>query len=413
MIRGEKVPELPDKVITSIERIKRIFGILRLDGREIELHLPHYIEIVKVSNTTHDTFTVKLSNPLINFVDMNVEYVFINFIFSGVALFGKCRFIDQSRSFVTLWFPEVLTGRTKRRYPRIRLGASVSAELTYKESADRKLERIGIKDLPVKYSQLYWEAQRENADVKKVFLMALKELRNIAPASEIVIYSKDSVKTRDARIMRKSGKVLYIDDCRTAQSYSRLITSEKITNYSEYLSDMKIAGASQEELTQELQDIIHEDLSKGCTSKVLVPIFSNNDVIGHLIVCQMTASKKITSENIKDLIALSTLLSTAIEKGRFTANLEDIIPSSLVDISEGGLLLRIQNHGNRLNIPEGTEIEVKFTAGNKEMTLKGTICRKDPESQSYAIQFSDLSMEVKKALKKFIADNIEKSGESQ
>jgi hypothetical protein len=127
----------------------------------------------------------------------------------------------------------------------------------------------------------------------------------------------------------------------------------------------------------------------------------------------MTASKKITSENIKDLIALSTLLSTAIEKGRFSTKLEDIIPSSLVDISEGGLLLRIQNHGNRLNIPEGTEIEVKFTVGNKEMTLKGTICRRDPESQSYAIQFSDLSMEVKKALKKFIADNIEKSGESQ
>ena len=236
------MPAPPEKEITSSDRIKRIFGILRLDGREIELHFPQYIEIVKIASTTYDSFTVKLSNPLIDITDEDVESVFINFIFSGVELFGKCKFLGQERSFITLGFPHVLSSRTRRRYPRVRIEERISADLRYKEFPQQRLEKIAIKDIPVKYSQLYWEAQRENADIKKVFLMALKELRGLSPLSEIVIYSKNTMKSRDARVMRKTGKVLYIDDCKSSQSYYRLITSEKITNYSDYLNDLKMTG---------------------------------------------------------------------------------------------------------------------------------------------------------------------------
>ena len=145
---------------------------------------------------------------------------------------------------------------------------------------------------------------------------------------------------------------------------------------------------------------------------MLVPIFSKSDVIGHLFLCQNDPAKKITTENITDLFALSTLLSLAIENSRFTTDLEDIVPSSLVDISEGGLLLKIQDHGNKLNLLEGTEIEVTFSSEGEEISLKGTIRRKDPQSQSYAIEFTELRPEIKRTLKKFIEDNIEKSSEN-
>jgi len=190
------VPSSQNKEITSSDRIRRIFGILRLDGREIELHLPQYIEIVKIANSTHDSFTVRLSNPLIDLAEEEVDAVFINFIFSGVELFGKCRFMGQERSFVTLGFPEMLSSRTRRRFPRVRLDERIFAELKYKEFPQQRLEKIAIKDIPVKYSQLYWEAQRDNADIKKVFLMAVKELRSLSPLSEIIIYSKSTMKSR-------------------------------------------------------------------------------------------------------------------------------------------------------------------------------------------------------------------------
>ena len=89
------MPSSQNKEITSSERIKRIFGILRLDGREVEVHLPQYIEVAKISNTTHGTFTLKLSNPLLTIQADNIDDVYVNFIFSGVELFGKCRFLEQ------------------------------------------------------------------------------------------------------------------------------------------------------------------------------------------------------------------------------------------------------------------------------------------------------------------------------
>ena len=42
------MPSSQNKEITSSDRIKRIFGILRLDGREVEVHLPQYIEVAKI-----------------------------------------------------------------------------------------------------------------------------------------------------------------------------------------------------------------------------------------------------------------------------------------------------------------------------------------------------------------------------
>jgi hypothetical protein len=402
-----------EKEITSRDRIRRIIGILRLDGRDIEVHLHDNIEVVKVTETTHDSFTVKLPNPPASFAEEEAEFVFINFLFSGVELFGKCRFLAQNRTFVTLGYPSVMSSRTRRRFPRIRLDETIPAEIRYREFPQKRFEKIVIKDLPVKFSQLYWEAQRENADIKKVFIMALKELRAIAPVSEIVLYSKETMKGRDARVMRKTGKVLYIDDCRNPQSYHRTIASEKITNYTNYLADLKATGATQEEIAQELKEVIREDRARGCSSKVLVPIFSKSEVIGHIFLCQNDPSGRITSEKVTDLYALSTLLSHAIENSRFSADLEDILPSSLVDISEGGILLKMQDAENKINIPEGREIEVTFRSGEQEMSLKGNIRRKDPQSQSYAIEFTGLRPDIKKSLKKFIEDTIEKTPENQ
>ena len=402
-----------EKEIQSAERIRRIIGILRLDGREVELHLPHYIEVAKVVNTTHGTFTLKLSNPFINIPEENLESVFVNFIFSGVELFGECMFVEQTRAFITLNYPESLKSRSKRRYPRIKLKRKLNAELVYREKPEKGMERLSSRDLPVKYSQLYWEAQRENVDIKKVFLMALREIRTISPSSEIIIYSQETMRTRDATILRKSGKLLFIEDCSKGQSYTQFIPSERIVSYSYYLNDMKLGGATQDELKQELQEIIREDREKGITSKVLVPIFSRDGVIGHIFLYQKDPSLQITQENISDLVALSTLLSLATGKARFRVNIEDIVGSSLLDISEGGLLLKIQNNENRINIPEGAAIEVKFKVEDRELLLKGKVCRKDTETESYAVKFADVDSEEKKILKEFIDAHIEKFKDAQ
>jgi len=404
-----------EKEITSAERIRRIIGILRLDGREVELHLPNYIEVAKVVNTTHGAFTLRLSNPFINILDENLEAVYVNFIFSGIELFGECRFVEQTRAFITLNFPEALKSRTKRRYPRIKLKKMLNAELMYREIPEKGMERLSLKDMPVKYSQLYWEAQRENVDIRKVFLMTLKEIRGISPYSEIVIYSQESMRSRDALIIRKSGKLLFIEDCNKGQSYTQFIPSDsdRIVSYSYYLNDMKLGGATQDELKQELQDIIREDREKGITSKVIVPIFSRDGVVGHIFLYQKDESVKITQENISDIIALSTLLSLAIGKAHFGAKIEDIVGSNLVDISEGGLLLKIQNDENRINIPDGADIEVKFKVGGKELLLKGSVCRKETDTESYAVKFADVDSEEKKILKQFIDANIEKLNNTQ
>lgn len=404
---------LQEKEIRSGDRIRRIIGILRLDGREVELHLPYYIEIAKISNASQDTFTLRVHNPLVHAEGEKIDSVFINFVFSGVELFGSCRFVEQARTFLTLEYPESLKSRTKRRFQRIRVGEKVVAELKYRESPESKMDRISVKELPVKYSQLYWEAQRENADIKKIFLIGMREIRSICPNSEIVLYNKNNLGSREARILRKTGKVLYVDDCSSTHSYTRLIPSDRIISYSSFLNEYRVKGVSREQLIAQLQEIIKEDQAKGYSSKVYIPLFSQDRVVGHLKAFEKEGTAWITQEKLGDLLVLSKLLGLGIMKARYVPDIDEFHDSKLLNISEGGVLLRIVDGKNGVSIPEGANIEVKFVLGGKEFLMKGTICRKDTEGRLYAIRFQDLSPDEKKIIKGLVEEAVEKyrSGE--
>lgn len=397
------------KEITSADRIRRIMGILRLDGRELEVHFPHYIEIGTISDSTQELFRIRIKNSLIDLSTEKFESVLVSFVFSGVELIGKCQVINQSESSVTLDYPDALMSRTKRRFPRIRLTPSVSARLKLKQYPEKKGGTLSTKNLPVKYSKVFWEVQREKVDIKKVFILVGGEIKKVSPHAEIVLYNENNIHTLDARILRKSGQVLYVDDCRMIQSYTRFIPSDKIINYSYYINEERVRGTSKQKLVEELRMIVRENLAENYTSKVLVPIFSGGEVIGHIKGVHKESGKKISYENVADFMSLSALLTAAIERVGFVPDLGEILQSSLVDISEGGLLLRVSGEG--ADIVEGADLEVKFVINGQDVKLKGTVARKEETDQSYAIQFTEINPPTRHLIRKFIDQSIENPAE--
>jgi hypothetical protein len=245
-----------EKEISSLDRIKRVIDILRLDGREVELHFPHYIEVAKITDTAAETFKARLTSPGINLNDQELEFIHITFIFSGAELIGRCPVIEKQAPYITLEYPSTLQSRIKRRYPRIMPQKPITAKLKYKHIPQRSPGKVSPKDLPVKYSKLYWEAQRESVDIKKLFLLVGKEIKEMSQYSGITLYNDSNINTRDARIMRESGKVLFINDTAKQESYTRFIPSDKIINYSFYLDERKLSGAPPDEIKKELQEII-------------------------------------------------------------------------------------------------------------------------------------------------------------
>ncbi len=395
------------KKITNPDRIKRIIGILRLDGREIELHFPDYIEIGKIIETTKDSFMVKISSNFVNLEDENLEFVNISFVFSGVELFGKCSFIKQERAFLTLEYPETLESRVKRRYPRLKVDGRIKAKLKLLQTPVSSFKEISSKDLPVKYSKLYWEVQRENVDIKRIFLMVGGEVKKISRFAEIVIYNDKNRNERDVQILRKSGKTLFVENCRQAKSYTRLIPSDKIISYSYYFNEKRLAGVDQNELVNELKEIIKNDISKGYTSKVLVPFFSGGQVIGHIKAYTKEVERHLSYEDVSDLVVLANLLTMAVDKVGFVPDIKDGLESSLIDISEGGILLKVLDSDKDIKISEGSHLEIKLYLNNKELSVTGDILRKDENKKSYAIKFEDLNPQVKREIKRFIDESIE------
>lgn len=405
--------DVRSKEIRTPERIRRIIGILRLDGREIEVHIPHYIEVAKIVDTTVELFVVKIPDSFIDYQTEALDSVYINFVFSGVELFGKCKIALQSRNTLTLEYPEVLESRSKRRYPRIRLASHIPASLVYKQYPEKKVREISSKDIPVKYSKLYWEVQRESVDIKKIFVLLGAEVKKISPYAEITLFNKDNLGLRDHQILRKSGKVLYVDDCRKIQSYTRIIPSDKIVSYSYYVSDRRLDGVAKDDIIEELKDIAREKLKLRYSSMVLVPIFSKEEVIGAIKAVRKEAGARITADDISDLMSLAALLKMGIEKAKFVPDITGVVPTSLVDISEGGMFITLDAEREGLRIEEGANIEVKFTLDNRDVMLKGTVVRQAKNEKSYAVEFYDSEPRDRQAVKRFVQKSIEKLKDSK
>lgn len=393
--------------ITSAERIRRIIGILRLDGRELELHFPRYIEVGRITDATGDIFRVRLSSPL---PDQSVEEgsVPITFVFSGVELFGRCRIINRDASSITLDYPDALISRSKRRFPRIRVDRTVSARVKVKQYPERKAAALSSRELPVQYSKLYWEVQRESVDIRRVFLLVGAEIKKISPHARIVLYNKDNLATRDARILRRSGKVLYVEDCRKVPSYTRFVPSDKIISYSYHLNEERGRGTGRQELIEELKFIIRENLERGYTSKALVPLFSGDEVIGHILGVHKEPDRKITYDDAAALMSLSALLTMGIERAGFVPDLGDLVPGSVVDISEGGVLLELGMDRDPASLEEGADIEARFILDGRDVSLKGTVARIDASHHRFAIQFTEVQAADRQYIKKFVEAGIEK-----
>jgi hypothetical protein len=407
------VADVRSKEITNSERIRRIIGILRLDGREVEVHIPYYIEVAKIVDTTQDVFVVKITDSFVDYQTEELDTVYLNFVFSGVELFGKCKIVHQDATTLSLEYPGTLESRSKRRYPRIKLGDRIAASLVYKQYPEKKIGEISSKDIPVKYSKLYWEVQRESVDIKKIFVLVGAEIKKISPHAEIILFNKDNIDMRDHQILRKSGKVLYVDDCKKMQSFTRIIPSDKIVSYSYYVNDKRLEGVSKEKVIEDLKDIVREKLQMGYTSLVLVPIFSKEEVIGTVKAVRKEDGSRITAEDISDLMSLSGLLKMGIEKAKFVPDVTGVVPSSLVDLSEGGMYITIDSETDELKIKEGTNIEVRFSLDEKEVTLKGKVIRHGIDETGYAIEFYDTEPKNLQAVKRFVQNSIDKLKEKK
>jgi hypothetical protein len=202
--------------------------------------------------------------------------------------------------------------------------------------------------------------------------------------------------------------VLYVDFCSSTNSYTRLIPSDKFISYSYFLNEYKMRGGTKEQIIAQLEEIIREDRSLRYSSKALIPLFSQDRVIGHVKAFQKEGVGRITLEDVNTLIALTKLIGLGIQKARYVPDLDDFIDSRLLNISEGGLLLKIEDQKKDVSIPQGATVEVKFLLGGKGFTLKGSICRKDEPRQFYAIKFVDLSTEEKKQIKLFVDETVAK-----
>jgi hypothetical protein len=112
-------------------------------------------------------------------------------------------------------------------------------------------------------------------------------------------------------------------------------------------------------------------------------------------------------------MALGLILRIGIEHAPLVPSFDDSIDTDLLNISEGGLFLQISSGTGTISIPEGADAQIRFLAGDKEIVLTGTVCRRSAGEQSYAIKFTKIANDQKSSLKGFIDESIEKLSESK
>jgi len=249
-----------------------------------------------------------------------------------VELFGKCKFLEQARLSSPSSIPNPSRPGRSARFQRVRMGDKITAELKYRETPEVKMERITVKELPVKFSQLYWSPEGEPRQSRNI-PPRLKEIRNICPNAEIVLYNKANIHNRDARILRKSASL-----------YGRFLLEHQFLHAAHpfgqadlllvFLNDTT-SGASKEQIIAQLEAIIREDRSLHYSSKALIPLFSRTGCRPRESVSERRGGKDLL-EDVNNLLALTKLIGLGIQKARYVPDLDDFIDSRLLNIQRRG-----------------------------------------------------------------------------
>ena len=403
---------LEDTILNSdINRVRHLFYFLKAKGREIEITYMQERYSARISQISEDELTLTLSG----FKEGAIRRCRLRFEAYKELYQFEVPILLIATDQIVVKTPSFIQSVQRRVYPRIRPDDLFMKFIIYW----RPLLGMTGPDFfsESRYPQIIMELRKDLPNLYLLNRIFSEEIQKISPTFRLKIYSKDDPggESLMEKVMRSTGKSVYIKDVGKIENYYENMVHDKLVNYRGVYLKLLKEDSEENRADEYFKELHNKERNEFLSSYVCVPLRIYSRIAGYLYVYTTALEKNILSyEQALRLELLCRLMSYAMSKSVISRYYYANPVTRVVDIGLSGLLFELRDEELYKYTIDNSFIKMEIPLRQRTLKLMGEITRYFPSEKVYnvGVRFLESAPDDWRYLEEYVY-NVSKSEESR
>jgi len=382
--------EMPKKMlVTSFLEKNLIFQNLMKAAEPLNIDI-HGIEYKGIIESFDEySVIVRMTSPFIGDIEGTIK---VNFKFHNNYHYFNTAGQQLDSSKISLVAPERINKNILRRYERVYVYGKVFMKLKIMVQSDKSdFQSSSLLDERV----IYREAKNPRPAVDKILTGIRHLVSEYAQIIQINVFKPDRKFTLEEQLLKETKKVFLIYDSYEDSIKEKRFTETGIMTVAGAYEYMIARGNARKAAEGKLLDLLQLKRNRKIFSECLVPLLLEGETVGYIRLINDVDYHR----SIKPVFALRTLeygnilVEALVKYDYFRLDSGDAYEITVVNISAGGLLFRLQNSKIRGYIILHTVLQMTIKFPGRIIQTRGVVYRTDEEASEFGVKFQEINEE--------------------
>ncbi len=390
---------IPKKMeVTSDLEKSLIFKNLHKSGNSLHIEISGIEYDAVIEKYDESNLTVRLGSPFIGELG---EINSVNFVFNNNYHYFPAAVTQIDEHHLNILIPEVIYKNILRRYKR--LGVFSKVYMRFKimiQSEKKELENSSLLDERV----IIQEVRKPRPSVDKLLIGVKNLVSEYAQQLRVNVFKPNKKMSFEEKVIKDTKKAFLIYDSYEDSISEMRFYDEKFLTIGGVYKYYIRRGEVRKAVEAKLLDMLQQKRNSRIFSECFVPLMLEGEAVGYIrLTNDVDFHRSIKPASIERTSRYADILVEALVKyDYFSLETGIEYDISIVNISAGGLLFRLQKKNLKQYLIAHTVIQMSIRFPKRQIEARGIIYRIDEGNSEYGVKFQ----EINEIDRKFIEDTV-------
>lgn len=340
-----------------------------------------------IEQFNNDTITLIMKSPYIGEVENNIK---TNFIFNNNYHYFITGAHQLDENHLLLTFPETINKNIVRKYRRVDVSGKVYMKLKIMiQSEKHEFENSSLQD----ERAIYREIKKPRPAVDKI-LSGIKHLvSEYSQKFSLKVFKPDQKYSMEERLVKETKKIFLIYDSYEDSIEERRFQEEEILTFGSALDYLISRGEPRKSAEAKLLDLLQQKRNHRIFSECLIPLMLEGEAAGYIRLINDVDYHR----SIKPAFAIRAagyagiLVDALVKYNYFNLDSGSDFEIPVVNISAGGLLLKLEKQALKQYIIENTVLQMSILFPDRQIEARGIVFRIEEKKSEFGVKFQEIN----------------------
>ncbi len=391
--------EIPKKMeVTSDLEKSLIFKTLHKSGQPLHIDVNGIEYDAAIEKYDESNLTARLDSPFIGELG---EINSINFVFNNNYHYFPAAIIQEDERHLNILVPEVIYKNILRKYKRLDVYGKIYMKFKIMIQSEKKeMEHSSLLDERV----IIQEVSKPRPSVDKLLIGIKNLVSEYTQKFQVKVFKPNEKMSFEEKVIKDIKKAFLIYDSYEDSISERRFYDENFLTVGGAYEYYIRSGEVRKAVEAKLLDMLQQKRNSRIFSECFVPLMLEGEAVGYIrLTNDVDFHRSIKPAFIERTARYAGILVEALVKyDYFSLETGTDYDISVVNISAGGLLFRLQKKKLQQYLIANTVVQMSIRFPKRQIEARGIIHRIDDENSEYGVKFQ----EINEIDRKFIEDTV-------